>query len=398
MTQTSSAGKTSMTLLLTLSTVHLLNDAVQMVIPAIYPMIKESYQLSFSQIGFITLAFQLTASVLQPVVGHLTDKKSQPYSMVFGMCFTLIGLLSLAYADSFILILISVVFVGLGSSIFHPESSRIARYASGGKAATAQSIFQVGGKFGTAIGPLLAAAIIVPLGQTSIRYFGILALLSIFILWRIGRWAIKNDFFNRAAKNTGMDRLKTLPKQKRNRAIAILVVLIFSKFFYLASMKNYLTFYLIDRFEMSVQNSQILLFLFLLAGAVGTILGGPLGDKIGRKKVIWFSILGAAPFALFLPYADLFWTITLFSIIALIISSAFPAIIVYGQELLPKNLGMVSGLFYGLGFGMGAIGAAVLGSYAEHTSIYQMFWVVSFLPLLGLFATFLPNLRKLYTE
>ena len=388
------AGKTVFSILLSLSTAHFLNDALQMVIPAIYPMLKDNFQLSFTQIGLITLVYQITASIFQPLVGNYTDKNPQPYSLAIGMGFSLVGLLCLAYSESFTTVLISVMLVGVGSSIFHPESSRMARYASGGRAGTAQSIFQVGGNTGTAIGPLLAAAIIVPFGQHYIVSFSFLALLAIVILWKVGRW-FKAQHFNpsKRAAATGMEDIVRLPPAKTRLALSILLMLIFSKFFYLAAMKNYLTFYLMDHFGVTVQASQIYLFVFLFAVAAGTMIGGPLGDKYGRKNVIWISILGAAPFTLLLPYVSLFWTVILMIFIGVILASAFPAIIVYGQELFPGKLGMVSGLFFGLAFGMGAIGSAVLGVLADKTSIVFMFQVCAFLPLLGLFTGFLPNIE-----
>lgn len=394
LTRKSSNNGTVYSILLMLSTAHFLNDALQMIIPAIYPLLKTNFQLSFTQIGIITLVNQLTASLLQPVVGNYTDKNPQPFSLAMGMGFTLIGLLFLAYAGSFITVLVSVMLVGVGSSVFHPESSRMARYASGGKAGTAQSIFQVGGNTGTAIGPLLAAAIIVPFGQHSIVVFSVLALLAIFILIKIGRWFKQQDFHQLKRARLGMENILEASKSEKKLAIGVLLILIFSKFFYLASLKNYLTFYLIKQFNISVQSSQIYLFVFLFAVAAGTMIGGPLGDKYGRKNVIWVSILSAAPFTLLLPYVPLVWTIILTAVIGVILASAFPAIIVYGQELLPGKLGMVSGLFFGLAFGMGAIGSAMLGMLADKTSIYYMFQVSSFLPLLGLFTGFLPNIEN----
>ncbi len=386
--------KASLSILLSLSAAHFLNDALQMLIPAIYPLLKTNFHLTFTQIGIITLVNQLTASLFQPVIGNYTDKNPQPYSLAIGMGFTLAGLLCLAYSGSFITILVSVMLVGAGSSVFHPESSRMARYASGGRAGTAQSIFQVGGNTGTAIGPLMAAAIIIPFGQQYLAAFSILAFLAIVILWRVGRWFKKQDIVRiKSASNLGMDHIRHISKKKTFLTMGILLVLIFSKFFYLAAMKNYLTFYLIDHFGISVQSSQVYLFVFLFAVAAGTMIGGPLGDRFGRKRVIWLSILGAAPFALLLPYVGLVLTIVLTFIIGVILASAFPAIIVYGQELLPGKLGMVSGLFFGLAFGMGAIGSAVLGILADETSVYFMFKACSFLLLLGLFAGFLPNLE-----
>lgn len=381
-------------ILLSLSAAHFLNDALQMLIPAIYPLLKANYNLSFTQIGVITLVFQLMASIFQPLVGNYTDKKPLPYSLAIGMCFTLVGLLALSFSGSFAVVLVSVAFVGLGSSIFHPESSRMTRYASGNRAGMGQSIFQVGGRAGTAIGPLMAAAIIIPFGQHSIALFTILVLIAIFILWKIGNWYKEQNIKEKKPSDLGMQNISHVSKKKVALATGILMILIFSKFFYLSSMKNYFTFYLIDHFGLSVQSSQIYLFVFFISAAVGALVGGRLADIYGRKKVIWFSILGVAPFTILLPYANFTWTIILIVVIGVIISSAFPTIIVYGQELIPEKLGMVSGLFYGFAFGMGAIGAALLGILADKTSIYYMFEVVSFLPLLGLFAVFLPNLEK----
>lgn len=381
-------------ILISLSIAHFLNDALQMVIQAIYPLLKDNYSLNFTQIGLITLTFQLTASIFQPVVGYFADKKPQPYSLAIGMGFSFVGLICLAYSGSFETVLISVGLIGLGSSVFHPESSRMARYASGGRPGMAQSVFQVGGNTGSAIGPLLAAAIVVPFGQHYVVLFALLALAAIFILIYIGKWYKKQDFTRKKPADMGMEVTHHLPKKKIHLAIGILMVLIFSKFFYMAVIKNYLTFYMIDRFGVSIQSSQIYLFVFLAAVAAGTMIGGSLGDKYGRKNIIWFSILGVAPFTLLLPYVGLVWTIVLIAIIGMILASAFPAIIVYGQELLPGNLGMVSGLFYGFAFGMGAIGSAVLGLIADKTSIEFIFVICSFLPLLGLFAGFLPRVKE----
>jgi FSR family fosmidomycin resistance protein-like MFS transporter len=387
------SGGAVFSILLSLSAAHFLNDAIQMVIPAIYPIIKVNFHLSFTQIGLITLVYQITASILQPMVGNYTDKNPKPFSLTIGMGFSLVGLLCLAFSGSFLAVLGSVMLVGVGSSIFHPESSRMARYASGGRAGTAQSIFQIGGNSGTAIGPLLAAAIIVPLGQHSISLFSFLALLAILILWQVGKWYKEQNFHKKKPDSLGLDNIKRISRKKTMLAVGILLVLIFSKFFYLAAMKNYLTFYMINHFGVSVRSSQIYLFVFLFAVAGGTMIGGPLGDKYGRKKVIWVSILGTAPFTILLPYANLGWSVVCMILIGVILASAFPAIIVYGQELMPEKLGMVSGLFFGLAFGMGAIGSAVLGILADKTSIYYMFQVCSFLPLLGLIAGFLPNVQ-----
>lgn len=392
-TENIKANGTVYSILFSLSAAHFLNDAMQTVIPAIYPMLKTDFHLSFTQIGLITLSYQLTASLLQPLVGYLTDKKPQPYSLAIGMCFTLSGLISLAFSKSFGAVLLSVALVGMGSSIFHPESSRIARYASGGRAGLAQSVFQVGGNTGTSIGPLLAAAIIVPLGQPYIATFSLLALTAIFILLRVGRWYKQQGALQKKSVEVRMQNITRVSRQKTVFALIVLMVLIFSKFFYLSSMQNYLTFYMIDHFNLSVQASQVHLFIFLFAVAAGTMIGGPLGDRYGRKTIIWVSILGIAPFTLLLPYVSLFWASVLSVIIGMILASAFPAIIVYGQELIPGKLGMVSGLFFGLAFGMGAVGSSVLGILADKTSIDFVFKVCSFLPLLGLFAGLLPDIE-----
>lgn len=371
---------------------HLLNDLLQAVIPASYPILKENYNLSFTQIGLITFAYQMAASILQPFVGLYTDKKPKPYSQIFGMCFTLCGIVLLSFATQFYVIIISVILVGIGSSIFHPEASRISFLASGGKRGLAQSVFQLGGNAGTAIGPLLVALIVVPNSQQYIIWFGIVAVMALIVLSRIAVWY--QNHLNLRAKTKPVIVLPNLTQTQINISVIILLVLIFSKFFYMASMSSYFTFYLIEKFHLSVQDSQFHLFLFLISCAVGTLIGGPLGDKFGRKYVIWFSVLGAAPFTLLLPYVDLFWTGVLSVVIGIIISSAFPAILVYAQELLPKKLGMVSGLFYGFAFGMGGLGSALLGNLADHTSITYVYYLCAYLPLIGIIAFFLPNLKK----
>ena len=382
------------TVLFAISFSHFLNDTLQSLIPSIYPLIKSDFHLSFTQVGLITLTFQLTASLLQPLVGNYTDKKPQPFSLAAGMTFSLLGLVFLAFADSFFHTLIAVGFIGIGSSIFHPESSKIAYMASGGRRGLAQSIFQVGGNTGSAFGPLLAAVIIVGHGRINILFFGILAMVAIFILIKVGNWA-RSHYHLVSSRTNGVNTLinHAVPKKKIQMAIGILLVLIFSKYFYLASMTNYFTFYLIGKFGLSVQSSQLHLFAFLAATAVGTFMGGPLGDKFGRKYVIWFSILGVAPFTLLLPYANLFWTSILSVVIGFILSSAFSAILVYAQELMPGKVGMVSGLFFGFAFGMAGLGSALLGSLADHTSIYFVYEVCSYLPLIGLITGFLPNLN-----
>ena len=388
------ARNTTFSILFAISFSHLLNDTIQSLIPAIYPLIKDSFQLSFSQVGLITLTFQLTASLLQPMVGYATDKKHQPYSLSLGMGFTLVGLLGLSVANSYPFTLLAVGCIGIGSSIFHPEASRVAHKASGGRRGLAQSIFQVGGNAGSSLGPLLAALIIVPFGRSNVAWFSLVALLAIAILYNVGNWYKQRIIQEKAAagKRAGHSE-QHLPKKKVIFAIIILLALIFSKYFYMASMSSYFTFYLIDKFHLSVRASQLYLFLFLAAVAAGTLLGGPVGDRFGRKYVIWGSILGVAPFALLLPHANLFWTAVLVVIIGVILASAFSAILVYAQELIPGKLGTVSGLFYGFAFGMGGIGSAVLGKLADHTSIGFVYQVCSFLPLIGLLAGFLPNLE-----
>jgi FSR family fosmidomycin resistance protein-like MFS transporter len=379
-------------ILFALSFSHLLNDTIQSLIPAIYPLVKTSYHLSFSQIGLITLTFQMAASLFQPFVGLYTDKKPQPFSLAIGMGFTLIGLIILSLSNSFYLILFSVALVGTGSSIFHPEASRMAHAASGGRRGLAQSVFQLGGNFGSSIGPLLAAWIIVPKGQFSVVWFSVIALLAIVVLSYVGRW-YKNYIQHKDSKKTAIGSEKhQLSRTRVITAIVILLVLIFSKYFYMASLTSYFTFYLIDKFHVSVQTSQIYLFVFLFSVAAGTLLGGPIGDKIGRKYVIWVSILGAAPFALLLPHANLFWTGVLIVPIGMILASAFSAILVYAQELIPGKVGLVAGLFFGFAFGMGGLGSALIGNLADKTSINYVFKVCAYLPLIGLITAFLPNI------
>ncbi|CAM3945186.1 MFS transporter [Flavobacterium antarcticum] len=386
------AQKTVYPILFAVAIAHLFNDLLQAVIPAAYPILKDNYNLSFTQIGLITLSYQLAASILQPLVGLYTDKKPQPFWQMYGMLFTLAGIVTLAYASSFNIVLVAVILVGIGSSIFHPESSRISFLASGGKRGLAQSIFQLGGNAGTAIGPLLVAFIVVPRSQHYIVWFALIAIAALFVLYRIAFW-YQNHLILRAKKKSDIV-LPNLSKTQVSMSVVILLVLIFSKFFYTASISSYFTFYLMDKFQLSIQDAQFHLFWFLAACAVGTLIGGPLGDKFGRKYVIWFSVLGAAPFTLLLPYVDLFWTGIISVIIGMIISSAFPAILVYAQELLPKKLGMVSGLFYGFAFGMGGLGSALLGSLADKTSITYIYQLCAYLPLIGIVALFLPNLKK----
>lgn len=389
------AQRTVISVLIGISVSHMLNDIVQSLIPAIYPIVKDKFALSFTQIGLITLCFQLTASILQPFVGRYTDKHPQPYSLILGMGFTLAGILALWGAGSYIALLGAVMLVGMGSSIFHPESSRIANAASGGKRGLAQSVFQLGGTFGSSVGPLLAALIVVPFGLHSLGWFAVIPIIGILVLLRVGKW-YKRTSAIRARRPTKVPVPHGIPRVTVRRSIVILLVLVFSKQFYLASMSSYYTFYLIGKFGLSVQDAQIHLFIFLFAAALGTLIGGPIGDRYGRKYVIWFSILGSAPFTLLLPHAGLMWTGILAAIIGLVLSSAFSAILVYAQELVPGKVGMISGLFYGFSFGMAGIGSAFLGALADHTSIDFIFHVCAFLPLIGLAATFLPRVHERY--
>src|SRR5262245_16231109 len=384
------AHASAVPILFALSFCHLLNDAMQALIPAIYPLLKESFQLSFTQIGLITLTFQGVGSILQPVVGLYTDRYPQPYSLAFGMAVTLSGLVLLAFAPSYPLVLVAAGLVGVGSAVFHPESSRMARLAAGHRHGFAQSLFQVGGNAGTALGPLLAAGIIMPRGQRHILWFSALAFTAMIFLTRVGHWYRRKSaegHHNKTASAHGF------PVANRGVALAlfILLVLMLSKFFHLACMTNYYTFYLMHHFGVSVQGSQMYLFVYLFAGAVGTIVGGPVGDRIGRKRVIWLSILGVAPFSLLLPHVSLFWTAVLSVMVALIMASAFPAILVYATELLPGRVGLIAGLFFGLAFGLAGIGSAVLGKLADATSVEQVVLLCSVLPLLGLLTWFLPE-------
>jgi FSR family fosmidomycin resistance protein-like MFS transporter len=371
---------------------HFLNDTMQSLIPSVYPILKESYALDFAQIGMITLAFQFTASLLQPVVGHFTDKKAQPFSLTLGMGFTFFGLLLLSVAQHYPVILVAAALVGLGSAVFHPESARIARLASGGRYGFAQSVFQVGGSFGTSMGPVLAALIVVPFGQPSIAWFSSIAFLAIVILWRIGVWykpQISAKTF--AAPKPHPD----APGSRRVKiALVVLVALLFSKQLYVSSLSSYYIFYLIDKFGVSTQAAQLYLFIFLAANAVGAFFGGPLGDRFGRKYIIWLSILGALPFTLALPYAGLFASAVLTVFIGLIISSATSSIIVFAQELMPHRFGMISGVFFGFAFGIGGLGAAVLGKVADHMGMPFVYQVCAFLPAIGLLAVFLPKMPK----
>ncbi len=388
--------------LLMVSLGHLLNDMFQSVIPSIYPMIKESLGLSFVQVGAITLTNQITSSLLQPLVGYYSDKHPRPYGLVVGMCFTLTGLLLLSVANSFPAVLLSVAFVGVGSSVLHPESSKVARLASGGAKGMAQSIFQIGGNVGRAFGPVAVALIVVPHGQGSIRWFALLAVVAVWVLSRIGRWYQK-QLAKQAAKvvlNAGRNEVM-LQENKNNLtrrqiviALVVLLVLMFSKDFYTANIQSYLTFYMIDKFGLSVGASQYVLFAFLVSTAIGLLIGGEVGDRYGRKYVIWGSILGSSPFALLLPYCNLAWTIVLAVLVGMVMSSAMSAILVYGTELLPGSVGMISGAFFGLSFGLGGIGSALFGWLADLTNIQYVFQLTAFLPLLGIVAYFLPNIRE----
>ncbi|GGC79688.1 MFS transporter [Chelatococcus reniformis] len=386
--------RTAFRVLAAISFSHLLNDLLQSLLPAIYPILKVSYNLDFAQVGLITLCFYLTSSLFQPLVGFYTDKRPSPFSLAIGMGCSLLGLLLMAVASSFSMILIAAMLVGSGSAVFHPEASRVARMGSGGRHGLAQSFFQVGGNVGTALGPLLAAFIVVPRGQSSLAYFSVVALLGMFVLFHVGRWYRDHVARMRAKGPAPAGFGAVVPRNKLIATLIVLGLLIFSKFFYTASISTYYTFFLIHKFGLSVPEAQLYLFLYLGAVAVGTIIGGPLGDRFGRKPVIWFSILGVLPFSLALPHADLTWTPVLTVIIGLILSSAFPAIIVYAQELMPGKVGMIAGLFFGFAFGMGGIGAAVLGELADATSIEFVYKVCAFLPMIGLLAWFLPHIER----
>ncbi len=414
-------NKAALSVLLMVSLGHLLNDMFQAVIPAIYPMIKESLGLSFMQIGAITLTNQITSSLLQPMVGYFSDKHPRPYGLVVGMCFTLTGLLLLSMADSFPLVLLSVAFVGVGSSVLHPESSKVARLASGGAKGCAsreqsqacldsaeaqpalasigkgmaQSIFQIGGNVGRAIGPVAVALIVIPHGQGSIRWFALLAVVAIWVLARIGRWYKKQiDLYGRSKSKFDIENVSHLSRHQIIVALLVLLVLMFSKDFYTANIQSYLTFYMIDKFGLSVTASQYVLFAFLVSTAVGLLIGGEVGDRYGRKYVIWVSILGSSPFALLLPYCNLTWTIILVILVGMVMSSAMSAILVYGTELLPGNVGMISGAFFGLSFGLGGIGSAFFGWLADLSSIQYVFQLTAFLPLLGIVTYFLPTIKE----
>ncbi|SKA85503.1 MFS transporter, FSR family, fosmidomycin resistance protein [Prosthecobacter debontii] len=387
------ATQTVFALLFAISFSHMLNDTIQALLPAIYPVLKQSYGLTFTQLGLITLTFQVTASLLQPLVGYITDKRPLPYSLPIGMGMTLIGLLSLSKASSFPSILISSAFVGAGSAVFHPEASRIAHMAAGRRRGLAQSLFQVGGNAGTSIGPLLAAWFIVPHGQAALSWFSIIALVGVMVLFQVGQWQARNMHRVHKKRSLVTGHTEGPSTMRVALAVGVLVMLVFSKYVYLASLTNYYTFYLMDRFHVSVQQSQYYLFVFLFAVAAGTIIGGPVGDIIGRKRVIWVSILGVAPFSLWLPHAGLTMTAILSVFIGLILASAFSAILVYAQELMPGKIGMIAGLFFGLAFGIAGIGSAVLGSVADHQGINFVFHACAYLPLLGLLTVFLPDVE-----
>lgn len=384
--------KTALAVLLAISLSHLLNDTIQSLLPAIYPVLKETFNLTFAQIGMMTLALMLTASVLQPVVGHYTDARPTPHALLIGMAFSLAGLLALAFASTYWMLLGAAGLVGLGSSVFHPESSRIARMASGGRHGLAQSVFQVGGNMGSSIGPLVAAFVIAPFGQRALVWCSLIAVAGMVVVSRIGRWyrtRVAHPSFAAAQIRTA--RHSALSRARVGWSLAVLAALIFSKYFYLASLTSYYTFYLITKFQLSVRDAQVHLFIFLAAVAAGTFLGGPIGDRFGRKHVIWGSILGVLPFTLMLPYANLFWTVVLTVVIGLTLASAFSAIVVYAQELVPGRVGLISGVFFGFAFGMGGLGAAALGQLADAVGIETVYRICAFLPAIGLLTAFLPD-------
>ncbi len=394
--KTTTQTGTAFAILSMLAVCHMLNDMLQSIISAVYPLLKDSLLLNFTQIGLITLVFQLSSSIFQPVVGLITDKRPQPYSLPIGMAFSMIGILSLSFAGSFIHVLIAVFLTGLGSSIFHPEASRLAYMASGGKTGLAQSIFQVGGNFGSSVGPLLALWIITPYGQQNIKWLSLIALVCIGIMLVISKWYKSNLYRLKPAKKDDslIEKQSIYSSGKVAFAITILLILIFSKYVYMASLNSYYMFYLIDKFGVSVKDAQLFLFAFLFAVALGTIIGGPIGDRIGRKYVIWASILGTAPFALIMPHVGLVWTYVLSIFIGFILSSAFSAILVYAQELVPGKVGLIGGLFFGLVFGIAGIASAILGKIADETSIQHVYDICAYLPLIGLVAAFLPNTKK----
>ncbi len=380
--------KTNLPILTGISSSHMLNDMMQSLIVAIYPILQSDFSLNFTQIGLITFTYQCTASFLQPIIGIYTDKYPKPYSLPIGMAFTFVGLILLAFSFNFSMVVLAASLVGIGSAVFHPESSRVARMASGGSYGFAQSFFQVGGNFGSSLGPLLAALLITPYGKTNVAYFALFALVGVFILLKISRWYAEQQS---AKKEKVRIETHNLPKKTVIVSLVILLILVFSKAFYLSSLTSYYTFYLMHKFAVTEQNAQIYLFIFLFSVAAGTFIGGPIGDKIGRKYVIWVSILGVAPFTLALPYASMHWTIILTVVIGLVLSSAFSAILVFAQEMLPGRVGMISGLFFGFSFGMGGLGAAILGRVADLTSIEYVYSLCSYLPLIGLLTVFLPG-------
>jgi FSR family fosmidomycin resistance protein-like MFS transporter len=388
----STGEQAAFNVIMAVSFAHLLNDTMQSLIPALYPMMKDGYGLNFAQIGLLGLVFQITASLLQPLIGIFTDKRPLPYSLAIGMGFTLLGLLMLAFAHVYSVLLVGACFVGLGSAVFHPEASRVARLASGGRHGLAQSLFQVGGNFGSAMGPLLAAFIVVPHGQATVAWFSVVALIGMLVLWQVGNWYSQHR--TRRIASNGATASPALTTRTVTAAIAVLALLVISKYLYMTSISSYYTFYMIERFGVSVQGAQILLFVFLGAVAIGTVAGGPVVDRFGTKFVIWLSILGALPFTLILPYADYHWTIVLTFVIGVIMASAFSAIVVFAQELVPGRVGMIAGLFFGFAFGVGGIGAALLGLIADRAGIEFVYKLCSFLPLLGLMTIFLPEVGK----
>lgn len=385
---------TTLPVLFGLSLAHLLNDMMQSLVPAIYPIIKEAHGLDFGQIGLITFTFQMTASLFQPAVGLYTDKRPMPYSMVMGMAFTLLGLIALAWAPSYSMLILGAAMVGTGSSIFHPEATRVARVASGGRQGLAQSIFQVGGQSGGALGPVLAAFIVVPRGQASVALFALAALAAMFVLFNVGKWYARQVPAILAARSRGAEDSPVPTSAGVLFAVSLLIVLMFSKSAYQAAITSYYTFFLIDKFDASISTAQLMLFIYLAAGAVGVLVGGPLGDRVGRRRIIWFSILGALPFSLLMPHVSFFWTVVLSTCVAFIMASAFAAILIFAMELLPGRVGLIGGLFYGLTFGLGAVSAAMLGQIADATSIQFVFLLTSFLPAIGLLTWLLPDIRS----
>lgn len=384
--------KTTLSIIVAVSFCHMINDIMQSMLMAIYPILKEDYGLDFLQVGLLTLTFQITASLLQPVIGIYTDRRPLPYSLAWGMGSTLCGLVVLGYASNYGMLLVGSALIGLGSAVFHPESSRVARLASGGRHGFAQSFFQVGGNFGQAIGPLLAAFVVLRNGQQSVAWFSVAVLLGIFILWRVGNWYAEHRRVNAGRPAPATDLM--FDRRTIIVALVVLTILTFTKNIYMSAIANYYTFYVIERFAVSIQDSQLLLFAFIGASAAGVFFGGPIGDRFGTKFVIWFSILGVLPFTLALPYADFTWTIILSIVIGFIFSAAFPAIVVFAQELMPGRVGMIAGIFFGFAFGSGGIAAAALGAIADVSGVEYVFWLCSFLPLLGLLTIFLPEMRR----